>query len=695
MFRLVGILLCLCLPAQAWTHGNGGPVNSSSGFGTNLSPVAYYSTALPFTNILQSGAQWYTSTGGGGNDTNEENILCLDANGWPVSLTHSWNSGSSVGASCTNTGQTFTEVSLIANNGFGGAYPSGTYDLYYPSGCTWTVSRDGGSQTNISAGHDQFTVTSPSNSGILLVLSAIGTNNCNPTTVTLSTLTANFRANCVAGGTVAQQSGCFNPVYTSALKYMGIIRFMDWMCTNNNTNAAAGTWAGRPTTQMPFYVSNSVSPTIPCGVPAETIIALGNVLNANIWINVPTLATVSGSGNWVAEFASLVNSNLNSNLKSFWEYSNETWNSSFSQYTYMYTAGQAEWNSACTSAGQYLCSRSYYGMIESHICTAVAGQISSSAKYVCLLGGQTGGNAATVTDALKCALWASAPCTGYGITAMAMAPYIGADMPSCWTGLSPDGGLTQLFGQMNGTGSYQIPYANGNTTTDTGGNTNFQLTSGLSLSEPIPNCTGISFVLNVTPGTSPTLQVDTSNAWPILNNQGVANDYGYGGGQSYQAFFTTTTSGGSVTSGWWLLNPGAGYNGGWLAQAEAAITQYADAVSTSCSAYSVSCAGFQLLGYEGGSGLIATNNDSTVITTLLDAANLDARMGTLYTAYMTNWISQGGQFFNHYFDIAEEAGSAYGLAPNVCCSTNLPANSPKFEAWNNFNINNPQSWATH
>lgn len=60
-----------------------------------------------------------------------------------------------------------------------------------------------------------------------------------------------------------------------------------------------------------------------------------------------------------------------------------------------------------------------------------------------------------------------------------------------------------------------------------------------------------------------------------------------------------------------------------------------------------------LLGYEGGqhlSGVGAPANNSA-INTLMDAANRDSRMGTLYTAYLQEWASAGGGLFMHFADV--------------------------------------------
>lgn len=60
-----------------------------------------------------------------------------------------------------------------------------------------------------------------------------------------------------------------------------------------------------------------------------------------------------------------------------------------------------------------------------------------------------------------------------------------------------------------------------------------------------------------------------------------------------------------------------------------------------------------LLAYEGGQHLtgVGVPADNTAINTLMDAANRDTRMGTLYAGYLQDWSNAGGGLFMHFSDV--------------------------------------------
>ena len=60
-----------------------------------------------------------------------------------------------------------------------------------------------------------------------------------------------------------------------------------------------------------------------------------------------------------------------------------------------------------------------------------------------------------------------------------------------------------------------------------------------------------------------------------------------------------------------------------------------------------------LLAYEGGQHLtgVGAPANNTAINTLMDAANRDSRMGTLYAGYLQDWSNAGGGLFMHFSDV--------------------------------------------
>ncbi len=96
-----------------------------------------------------------------------------------------------------------------------------------------------------------------------------------------------------------------------------VLRFMDWLRTNNNPSTS---WATRTPPNRHYMPAT--------GVPWEHVIALANQTQKDIWINIP----VAADDDYVLQLARLLKSTLNGNSKIYVEYSNELWNSQFYQF---------------------------------------------------------------------------------------------------------------------------------------------------------------------------------------------------------------------------------------------------------------------------------------------------------------------------------------------------------------------------
>jgi hypothetical protein len=112
----------------------------------------------------------------------------------------------------------------------------------------------------------------------------------------------------------------FTPEFLAGMRSFRVVRFMDWMRTNDSTQQD---WATRP------KMSNATWGT-DAGVPLEVMIALSNRLGADPWFNIPHQAT----DDYVKQFGTVVKARLNPILKAHVEYSNEVWNGSFGQTAY-------------------------------------------------------------------------------------------------------------------------------------------------------------------------------------------------------------------------------------------------------------------------------------------------------------------------------------------------------------------------
>jgi hypothetical protein len=90
--------------------------------------------------------------------------------------------------------------------------------------------------------------------------------------------------------------------------------------------------------------------------------------------------------------------------------------------------------------------------------------------------------------------------------------------------------------------------------------------------------------------------------------------------------------------------------------------------------------GVPLIAYEGGQHLLgseALRTDPT-LNALYDAANRDARMGTLYSRYLQDWADAGGQLFVHFANTyAYGQGGRFGSLEYL---SQPRADAPKYDA---------------
>jgi hypothetical protein len=111
----------------------------------------------------------------------------------------------------------------------------------------------------------------------------------------------------------------FTNEFKAAVAPFGTLRFMDYLSTNNSPN---GQWALRTTPA-------SASQAGPRGGSYEYAIQMANELGKDIWLNIP----VNADDAYIRSLANLLNTTLAPGRVVYLEYSNEVWNSVFSQTT--------------------------------------------------------------------------------------------------------------------------------------------------------------------------------------------------------------------------------------------------------------------------------------------------------------------------------------------------------------------------
>ena len=120
------------------------------------------------------------------------------------------------------------------------------------------------------------------------------------------------------------ESQIFHPKFLERLQKFSVVRFMDWMRTNDSKEKK---WADRPLPTDARFRD---------GAPVETMVALANRLSQSPWFNIPHAA----DDDYVRRFATYVRDHLRSDLKAYVEYSNEVWNGIFPQASYVQAQGK-------------------------------------------------------------------------------------------------------------------------------------------------------------------------------------------------------------------------------------------------------------------------------------------------------------------------------------------------------------------
>ena len=165
------------------------------------------------------------------------------------------------------------------------------------------------------------------------------------------------------------QGALFNPSWTSRIGQFRVLRFMDWMETNNSKLSS---WDARPKPNDARYSD---------GVPVEMMVALVNELETDAWFNMPHLA----DDDFVRRFATYVRDNMDPELTVYVEFSNEVWNWQFEQARWADVQSRARW-------GQKDKWMQYYGLRAAEIARIWLDVFAdqSDARLVNVISSQTG-----------------------------------------------------------------------------------------------------------------------------------------------------------------------------------------------------------------------------------------------------------------------------------------------------------------
>jgi len=257
--------------------------------GINLSGPVDWNEEHPFVDVFRLSRAWISQREGAAWGKGPE--LKLDEQGWVTSLE----------PGC------YAETPVVTH----GHHPPGIYTLLHEG--TGRIEFNGDAEvTTREEGRVQ--IKSKGSGAIFIRLMA--TDPQNPV--------RNIRM-IMPGHEKTYREQPWNPEFLKHWKGVAVLRFMDFMHTNNSP---LETWDDRPRMDDASWTGTG-------GIPIEMLCDLANRLEADPWFCIPHQA----GDEFVREFARLAKTRLKSDRIVWIEYSNEVWNGIFSQAKYAQQRG--------------------------------------------------------------------------------------------------------------------------------------------------------------------------------------------------------------------------------------------------------------------------------------------------------------------------------------------------------------------
>lgn len=273
----------------------------------NLAPVTDWSTEAPFLDVMKTARRWIGHRPGqwGGVDfATLDAAGVLDADGWPTRIPPDLGSIGTV---------ILTDLPEEAS-----AY-AGRYRLRFDGDGIVEVT---GRARNVRYGKGEISFDfSPGPGPVDIRIQRTDRRNTGDSVRNITVVKMEYVDAFDAGA-------WFNPMFLQVLDGFEVLRFMDWMNTNDSTQ---GDWQQRPRVDDFSYTRR--------GVPVEVMLALAAQVGADPWFNMPHLADDA----YVRAFAAAVLTGLPAGRSVYVEYSNELWNWQFVQAEWADAQGAARW----------------------------------------------------------------------------------------------------------------------------------------------------------------------------------------------------------------------------------------------------------------------------------------------------------------------------------------------------------------
>jgi len=137
----------------------------------------------------------------------------------------------------------------------------------------------------------------------------------------------------ILGRDTANPLPVLTPKFLTHIDAFSTLRYMDFTLTNHEVTQRK--WTDRATVEA---LRGGRSRTATLGRPWERVIEMANETNTDLWINVQTTA----DDDYYKNLATMLKQGVKSGLKIYVEYSNEVWNYSFNQKSWVTNFGVTE-----------------------------------------------------------------------------------------------------------------------------------------------------------------------------------------------------------------------------------------------------------------------------------------------------------------------------------------------------------------
>lgn len=333
-------------------------LNVNGRAGVNLEELRYWQASTPFQNVLKHGLSMISHEAGGAWD--DGRAITTNSDGYPTSLLSS----------------PAQEVTLLFMTDQSLNYPAGNYRILFDGDGGW----DGNTNANLEI-TNFGSVVSESDGEVVVNWTAtdsnqyiriVGVNGADPI--------VNMRILLPKYGT---QTGTFTDEFKDSLSDFSGLRFMKWQ--NIKDSELVDTTDDTPET---FITYGGVNSFLPGGCPLGIQADLCNETNTDYWLCVPHQATDA----WVTAACTTIQGRLNSDLRVYVEFSNETWNPNHTQEDYCRLQGLARGLDNVPSAGdsgsdEFRGNRRFMSERSQEIFDLAAAVFGTGGRMVRVLGG--------------------------------------------------------------------------------------------------------------------------------------------------------------------------------------------------------------------------------------------------------------------------------------------------------------------